>query len=103
LKESLKTAWIKRHKLRIKGNKLKAKSSIMLQDSDRIRVKGYKLRAKATSLWADAYKIWAKGDQVWADAIIKAYGNVPIAWHYRMGFNSSSCLVNGIEMFEALD
>ena len=47
---------------------------------NKLYAEGSKLRAKGDKLYAECDKLWAEGDIIFMDAVIKAYGNIPIKW-----------------------
>jgi hypothetical protein len=51
-------------------------------------------RAETTKLRAEADRLNTEGNALWAEAVLEAYGNVPIEWK-----SATHCVVNGVDEY----
>jgi len=97
VQKKLNTAWKKRLKFRIKGDKLYAEGNKLYAKSVKLYAEGDRLYAEGNKLRAEGNKLCAEGDKLWAEAVLAEFGNIPMNYVWDSEKSEHSCILSTLD------
>jgi len=103
----LNHAWAVRQKLRHKSMKLFCYGAMDFVEYLKLFLDDRLRRAEDYKIWIEHYKkkaqcdlLISEGEKCWADAIIKAHGNIKYEWKYVSAKADYSCILATGQVFQ---